>query len=111
MQNDPGAAQDLDDSDEVKLESVLVDIVSTNIANKMSKSDPEYKIFKENYDKVLEYFRTRFKYIPEDVVYEIFYELNDRVDEIAVVIQKNILEFCSLTRFVSDCLAEINPLI
>ena len=97
-------AQDLDDSDEVKLDPVLIDIVSTCIASKMSKSDPEYKIFKENYDKVLQYFQNRFKYIPEEVIYEIFSEFSDRVDEVATIVQKNILEFCTLTRFLSLCL-------
>lgn len=105
------AAADLDDSDEVKLDSVLIDIVSTNIANKMSKSDPEYKIFKENYDKVLNYFETRFKYIPEDVVYEVFFEFSNRIDEVATIVQKNILEFCTLTRFLALCLEHLNPLV
>lgn len=105
------APQDLDDSDEVKLDSVLIDIVSTNIANKMSKSDPEYKIFKENYDKVMNYFETRFKYIPEEVVYEVFFEFSNRIDEVATIIQKNILEFCTLTRFLANCLDQLNPLV
>ncbi len=47
---------DLDDDDDTKLESVLIDIVSTNLADKMPKGDPEFKIFKENYDRVLEYY-------------------------------------------------------
>jgi hypothetical protein len=48
----PGGIQD-EDSDELTLENVLIDIVGQNLANKMSKNDPEYKNFKENYDKVV----------------------------------------------------------
>ena len=41
---------EMDDDDETKLESYLIDIISTNLADKMPKGDPEFKIFKENYD-------------------------------------------------------------
>lgn len=44
----------------------------------MSKSDPEFKNFKENYDKVVPYFMDRFKFITDEIVHEIFSELNDR---------------------------------
>lgn len=73
----PGGIQD-EDSDELTLENVLVDVVGQNIANKMSKSDPEYKNFKENYDKVVPYFMDRFKFITDELVHEIFNELNER---------------------------------
>lgn len=53
---DPVGGVDLDDDDDTKLETVLIDIVSTNLADKMPKGDPEFKIFKENYDRVLEYY-------------------------------------------------------
>jgi len=51
----PGGIQD-EDSDEIILESILVDIVGQNLAEKMPKNDPEYKTFKENYDRILSYF-------------------------------------------------------
>lgn len=44
----------------------------------MSKSDPEYKTFKENYDKVVSYFTDRFKFISDELVYDIFQEINER---------------------------------
>ena len=65
----------------------------------MSKSDPEYKTFKENYDRVVEYFCERFKYIADEVVYDIFLEINDRQDEIVNVLCRNMLDFCDLIRF------------
>ena len=44
----------------------------------MSKSDPEYKNFKENYDKVITYFTDRFSFIADDLVFDIFSEMNNR---------------------------------
>lgn len=54
-QRSPGGYHD-EDSDEMLLETVLVDVVGQVLANKMSKSDPEYKNFKEAYDRVVPYF-------------------------------------------------------
>ena len=73
----PGGIHD-EDSDELILENVLVDIVGQSLANKMSKSDPEYKNFKENYDRVVPYFEDRFKYVADEIIFDIFNELNDR---------------------------------
>jgi hypothetical protein len=87
------AFQDLDDSDDMKLDSVLVDIVSHNIDSRMSKGDPEYKIFKENYHRILPYFTERLKHIPDDLLHEIFCELNERVEELVVILNKNLSEF------------------
>jgi hypothetical protein len=67
----PGGIQD-EDSDEIILENILVDIVGQNIADKMPKNDPEYKNFKESYDRILSYFQERFKYISDELVLEIF---------------------------------------
>jgi hypothetical protein len=47
----------MDDDDETKLESYLIDIISKNLADKMPKGDPEYKTFKENYDRILDYYQ------------------------------------------------------
>lgn len=44
----------------------------------MSKGDPEYKNFKENYDKIISYFTERFSYITDELVFDIFQEMNDR---------------------------------
>jgi hypothetical protein len=38
----------------------------------MAKNDPEYKNFKENYDKIVEYFTERFEYINNELIYDIF---------------------------------------
>ena len=98
--NDPTqAVQDLDDSDDMKLDSVLIDIVSQNIDVKMSKGDPEYKIFKENYHRILPYFTERLKHIPDDLLHDIFSELNDRVEELVAILNKNLSEFCDLSQF------------
>lgn len=56
----PGAGNQDEDSDEMLLDNVLIDIIGQVLANKMSKSDPEYKNFKESYDKVVPYFTDRF---------------------------------------------------
>ena len=39
----------------------------------MAKSDPEYKNFRENYDRVVSYFMDRFKQIPDEIVHDIFH--------------------------------------
>lgn len=44
----------------------------------MSKGDPEYKTFKENYDRVTSYFCERFSHLPDDLVMDIFAEMGDR---------------------------------
>ena len=56
-QRSPGVHDE--DSDEMLLESILIDILGQVIANKMNKQDPEYKNFKEAYDKVIPYFTDR----------------------------------------------------
>ena len=38
----------------------------------MSKGDPEYKNFKENYDKIIQYFTDRFNYITDELIFDIF---------------------------------------
>ncbi len=42
------------------LENVLIDVIGQVLANKMSKSDPEFKNFKEAYDRIVPYFQDRF---------------------------------------------------
>lgn len=102
--------QDLDDSDDMKLDSILIDIVCQNIDTKMSKGDPEYKIFKENYHRILPYFTERLKHIPDDLLHEIFSELDDRLEEIVSILNKNLWEFCDLSQFIWKCLSQLNPL-
>jgi hypothetical protein len=102
--------QDLDDSDDMKLDSILIDIVCQNIDTKMSKGDPEYKIFKENYHRILPYFTERLKHIPDDLLHEIFSELDDRLEEIVSILNKNLWEFCDLSQFICKCLSQLNPL-
>ena len=42
------------------------------LANKMSSSDPEYKNFKESYDRVVQYFSERLEHIAPEVAYDVF---------------------------------------
>lgn len=70
----------------------------------MSKSDPEYKNFKENYDRIIQYFTDRFEYIAEELILDIFQELNSRQDEVVNVLSRNMLDLCDLIRFFSKCM-------
>lgn len=106
----PGGIQD-EDSDEIILENILVDIVGQNIADKMPKNDPEYKNFKENYDRILAYFVERFKYISDELVLEIFEELNNRLEEIVNVLSRNMLDFCDLIQFFAQAMQQVNPTV
>lgn len=101
---------DLDDDDDTKLETVLIDIVSTNLADKMPKGDPEFKIFKENYDRVLEYYQERFDNIPDELHHEIFCEMNERVNEFVNIITKSFFELPDLLQFLWSILKRLNPL-
>lgn len=77
----------------------------------MPKNDPEYKNFRENYDRVLAYFDERFKFIADDLVLEIFTEVNNRLEEIVNVISRNMLDFCDLIQFFSSAMGQINPTV
>lgn len=82
-----------------------------NLANKMSKSEQEYKNFKENYDKILQYFIERFAFIAEELIFDIFQEMNDRQEEIVNVLSRNMLDLCDLIRFFSKTFRQINPMV
>lgn len=92
------------------LDNILVDIVGQNLANKMSKSDPEYKNFKENYDRVVDYFQERFKFINDELIYDVFNDINERQDEVVNVLSRNMLDFCDLIRFYASTLKQVNPM-
>lgn len=107
-QRSPGGVHD-EDSDEMQLDSVLTDIVGQVLANKMSKSDPEYKNFKEAYDKVVPYFQDRLQYISDELVYDVFQEMSDRQPEFINVLNRNMLDLCDLVRFFAKCFKKVNP--
>ena len=67
-----------------------------------TKSHPEYKSFRENYDKVINYFTDRYKYL-EDMTTDVFTEMNNRHDEIVNVVTRNMLDFCDLIKFFANC--------
>ena len=77
----------------------------------MSKSEPEYKNFKENYDKILQYFIDRFSYIAEELIFDIFSEMNERQEEIVNILSRNMLDFCDLIRFFCKTFKQINPMV
>lgn len=104
------APPELDDSEDMKLENVLIDIVSTNIADKMPKGDPEYKIFRENYDRVLEYYLERFHHIPDEIHHEIFSDAFERHDEFIAILSKELSQFCDLSQFFCSALEKLNAL-
>ncbi len=75
----------------------------------MEKKDPEYKNFKEAYDRVVPYFTDRLQYIADNVVFEVFQEINDRQPEFVNVLSRNMLDTCDLIRFFAKCFKKINP--
>lgn len=77
----------------------------------MTKSDPEYKNFRENIENLTFYFIDRFKFIADDIIYDTFYDINERQEELVNVLSRNMLDFCDLIRFFSGALKQINPMI
>lgn len=99
-----------EDSDEMQLENILIDVVGQVLANKMEKKDPEYKNFKESgYERVVPYFTDRVQHIADNVVFEVFQEINDRQPEFVNVLQRNMLDTCDLIRFFAKCFKKVNP--
>jgi hypothetical protein len=70
----------------------------------MTKSDPEYKNFRENIETLTIYFIDRFKFIADELIYDIFFEINDRQEEVVNVLSRNMLDFCDLIRFFTGAL-------
>jgi len=54
---------------------VLADIIGSTLANKMGKNDPEYKNFKEAFDRVNVYFVDRYTYISDELIHDVFTEI------------------------------------
>jgi hypothetical protein len=109
MKRDPGNLE-MDDDDETKLESFLIDIISKNLADKMPKGDPEYKTFKENYDWVLDYYQERFDNIPDEIHHEIFCGIDEWVKDFVQIISKSFFELPDLTNFFWSVIKKLNPL-
>lgn len=86
----------------------MADIIGSTLANKMGKNDPEYKNFKESFDHVNTYFIERFNFISDELIHDIFSEINDRAKDIVTVISKNMMDFCDLSQFFTDCLQKTN---
>jgi len=105
----PGGGYNDEDSDEMVLDNILMDIIGQVLANKMEKKDPEYKNFKESYDRVVPYFTDRIQHIADHVVYAVFQEMNDRQPEFVNVLQRNMLDTCELIRFFAKCFRKVNP--
>ena len=98
-----------DDNDEITFEYVLADIVGSTLANKMGKNDPEYKNLKESFDNVVQYFMDRINYIADELILDVFVEINARADELVTVVSKNMMDFCDLFQFFSHVLKFVNP--
>lgn len=105
-----GAGAD-DDNDEITFEYVLSDLIGSTLANKMGKNDPEYKNFKESFDHVIQYFLDRYNYISDELIFDIFTEINEKSADIVNVISRNMMDFCELTDFFINALKNTNPLV
>lgn len=77
----------------------------------MGKNDPEYKNFKENLENLIPYFTERFKFIADELIFDVFSEINERQEEVVNVLSRNMLDFCDLIRFFSSALKQINPMV
>lgn len=75
----------------------------------MQKSDPEYKVYIDRIDKSVDYFIDRFKFIADELVYEVFSQLNNRIDECVNVLSRNMLDFCEIIKFFANSLKQVNP--
>lgn len=100
-----------EDNDEITFDNVLSDLIGTTLANKMGKNDPEYKNFKENFDNVTKYFSDRFTFIADELILDIFTEINDRAGDFVAVISKNMIDFCEMSEFFIHALKNTNPLV
>lgn len=103
-----GNMADNEDNDEITFDYVLADIIGSTLANKMGKNDPEYKNFKESFDHVNVYFIERFNFISDELIHDIFTEINDRAKDIVSVVSKNMMSFCDLAEFFISSLAKTN---
>lgn len=100
-----------EDNDEASFDHVLADIIGSTLANKMGKNDPEYKNFKEAFDHVKEYFVDRYTYISDELIHDVFTEIQTRQKDICNVVCKSMLDFCDLAEFFSACLTKTNPMV
>ena len=87
------------------------DLIGTTLANKMGKNDPEYKNFKESFDHVIQYFLERYNFISDELIFDIFTEINEKYLDIVNVISRNMMDFCELSDFFINALKNTNPLI
>ena len=99
--NKGGFATADDDNDEITFDVILSDIIGSTLANRMGKNDPEYKNFKESFDQVTNYFTERFSFISDELIYDVFTEINSRAKDIVAVISKKMMDFCDLMEFFS----------
>jgi len=74
----------------------------------MGKNDPEYKTFKESFDHVNTYFIERYNYISDELIHDIFTEINNRQKDIVAVVSKNMMDFAELASFFINALAKTN---
>ena len=77
----------------------------------MGKNDPEYKNFKEAFDRVNVYFVDRYIYISDELIHDVFTEIQARQKDVCNVVCKNMLDFCDLAEFFTACLTKTNPMV
>ena len=91
--------------------SVLTEIISRTITQKLSKTDPEFKVFKEHTDRGVGYFHERFQYIPDELIVDIFLALQEQIGEIISVLGKCMSDLPELIQFFATSLKVVNPKI
>ena len=100
-----------DDSDEQALESMLTDIISRTITHKLNKQDPEFKVFKEHPERGVGYFNERFNYIPDELVVDIFVNMQDHSNDIVSVLNKGMMDLPDLLSFFGTAFKNVNPMV
>ena len=100
-----------DDSDEQALESMLTDIISRTITHKLNKQDPEFKVFKEHPERGVGYFNERFNYIPDELVVDIFANMQESTSEIVSVLTKGMEDLPDLMSFFGAAFRNVNAMV
>jgi len=93
----------------MKFETELTNILFS-VLKDMPKGEPEFKIFKENEDRIFEYYLERFDFIAEEFHFHVFSKISDQLDDFSALLSKQLYEICDLSQFFCQTMRKLNPL-